>query len=278
MIISVNGFVLNDPTNPNQVYLDEPVGGLSLPPIRTSSSNYSGRDGGYVGSQFYGMRLISLTGYIFATSAANLWTIRKAFETAVAAPSVTLNISTDDGGQYLINGYLDALDIPISRTTTKAPYNLTIIAADPVIYDNSAAGSPSVILGRQAGGGITWPITWPITWVGGTGLTTIINPGNVTLYPIITLTDQMTNPIITNTTTGQSFSLSGLVTTTGAVVVIDMNNRTVLLNGGSILPYLTTASSWIALIPGSNSLILNTSNSGDTVAGTVSWKTGYRGI
>jgi hypothetical protein len=278
MIIGVNSFTLNDPTSANPVTLDEPIAGLSMPPIRTSSGTYSGRDGGYVGAQFYGMRLITMTGFIFG-SPALVESTRRAFEAAVATGTILLTITTNAGNQYLANCYLDSLDIPINRSLTKAPFNLSLIAPDPTIYDNSASGLNTATIVPVNGGGLTWPITWnPVTWLPGGLPTTITNSGNVIAYPVITLTGSATNPTITNTTTGQLFSILGLTTTGTDVITIDMANRTVLLNGGSILGYVTTTSSWWPLLVGGNSIKLTTGNSSDTVTGTLSYRSGYRGI
>jgi hypothetical protein len=278
MIISLNGYVLNDPTSPNAAYLDEPIDGLGLPPVRTSSGNYSGRDGGYVGSQFYGMRFITLTGQFFSNSAATLETNRRALAAAVATGSITLSITTNAGNQYLIFCNIDSLDMPINRTPTVTPFKISLIATDPTIYDNSASGAMSVTVNPARGGGITWPITWPITWAAGSQPTTVNNSGNVTIFPTITLTDKMTNPTITNQTTGQFFSLTGLTTTAGDVLKIDMKNRTVLLNGGSVLPFVTSTSSWWPLLPGNNSVNLTTASGTDTTVATLTWRSGYRGI
>ena len=278
MIIAVNSFTLNDPTSTTPVFLDEPIAGLSMPPIRTSSGTYSGRDGGYVGSQFYGMRLITLTGAIFGAPAL-LESTRLAFEAAVSTGSVLLTITTNAGNQYVLNCYLDSLDIPMVRSTSKAPFNLTLIAPDPTIYDNSAGGLQTVGITPVGGGGVTWPIAWtPVIWAPGTLAQTVINNGNVVIYPKITLTGAATNPTITNTTTGQFFTIQGLTTSAGDVIVIDMLNRTVLLNGGYILTYVLLTSSWWALLAGSNSITLTTNNSADTVTGVISWRSGYRGI
>lgn len=278
MIVGVNSFLINDPTSANPVYLDEPVEGLSMPPIRTSSGTYSGRDGGYVGAQFYGMRLITLTGNIFGTTAV-LESTRQAFQAAVATGSVTLTITTNAGSQYLLNCYLDSLDIPIQRAMNSAPFNLTLIAPDPNIYDNSAGGLQSAALAPVVGGGVTWPIAWtPVIWSPGTLPQTVTNTGNVAIYPKITLTGAFTNPVITNVTTGQFFSLVGLTTTAGDVLVIDLQNRAVLLNGGSVLAYTPSTISWWLLLPGANTIKLTTGNSADTGTGLISWRSAYRGI
>ena len=174
--------------------------------------------------------------------------------------------------------FLDGLDMPIGRTPSMCHFKLSLVAPDPNIYDNSAGGALTASLSRQSAGGVTWPITWPITWTGAGAPTVIANSGNIVVYPTVTLTGVMTNPTITNSTVGQFFTLQGLTTVAGDVVVIDMLNRTVLLNGGSVLPYMTSASNWLPLLPGNNSMILSTTGSSDTVTGTLSWQAAYRGI
>lgn len=51
MIISLNGYNLNDGTT--GAWLNTEIDGLEMPTIRTSTGNYAGRDGGYIGAQFF---------------------------------------------------------------------------------------------------------------------------------------------------------------------------------------------------------------------------------
>ncbi|SIS11295.1 phage distal tail protein [Williamsia sterculiae] len=280
MIVTLNGLTLNDPNSGLGIYLDEPIDGLGLAPIRTSTGTYSGRDGGYVGAQFYGMRLITFTGSLFSSAgAAGVEANRRALIAAASASAIALTIVTKAGNSYLINCYIDSLDIPVRKSINYAPFKLTLIAPDPTIYDNSTGGANTATVNLSIGGGVTWPIAWtPVVWAPGAQPTTINNTGTVPTYPVITLTNQMSSPMIMNKTTGQFFTLSGLTTAAGDIVVIDMKNRTVLLNGGSILPYMTSASTWWSLVPGNNSVALSTNNSTDTVVATVSYRTGYQGI
>ncbi|MEA9986258.1 phage distal tail protein [Subtercola sp. RTI3] len=280
MIVTINGFVINDSTNANSVYLDEPLSGLSMPPIRTSQGTYSGRDGGYVGSQFYAMRLITMTGFIFSANVAAVETARRAFEAAVSSGGpFPVNITTNAGNQYVVLCYLDGLDIPIQRAPNRAPFILTLIATDPTIFDNSAGGIQTATIAPAVGGGVAMPFIWtPLIWTPGASPTTVTNPGNVLAFPTITLNNAMTNPTILNVTTGQFITFNGLTTSAGDQLVIDMKNRTVLLNGGSILTYVSTTSSWWGLVVGANSIKLTTTNGADTVTGTFTWRTGYRGI
>ena len=278
MTITLNGLVINDPTNGNGIYLDEPIDGLDLPPLRTSSGSYSGRDGGWVGAQFYASRLLSLTGRVFSSNVATLYASRKTLQSSLAQPAVTVLVSTDDGGQYRLDCTLDSFDMPIKRAKSRADFHITLLNADAIIYDTSAGGADTASIARTSGGGLSWPLTWPLTWSAGSAPTTVTNNGTVTIFPTVTLTGVMTSPVLTNNTTGQFISLPTFTTAAGDVLKIDMLNRTVLLNGGSVLPAVVTSSSWWPLIPGSNSISLATGSSSDTVTGTVTWRSGIRGI
>jgi hypothetical protein len=189
-----------------------------------------------------------------------------------------MNITTNSGGLYTLNVYLDALDMPVAKAPTMCDFKLSLIAPDTNIYDNSAGGALSATVSKQTTGGITWPIHWPITWSGASSPTIVTNTGSVTIYPKITLTGAMTNPTITNSTAGQSFALTGFTTGTSDVVTIDMLNRAVLLNGGSVLQYMTSGSSWWPLLVGNNSITLSTTGGSDNVSASITWQAAYRGI
>lgn len=279
MIIKLNGYTFNDPSSGNDVYLDEPIQGLGVPPIRTSSGDNSGRNGGYVGSQFYGSRLITLTGWVYAPNGpAQMDTIRQELQSAVAQSVITVNITTDGGAAYLLSAYLSDLTMDIEGNSVLQHYKIDLIAPDPYIYDNSAGGVISVPITKIRPGGLTWPLHWPLTWSAGSTPTTVSNTGAVQVYPVITLTGSMTNPTITNATTGQFFALTGLTTTATDVVTIDMKNHAVLLNGGSISPYMTSTSTWWSLLTGDNDISLTTTGASDTVTGTITWRAAYLGI
>lgn len=269
---TINGFALNDPTN--GVTIDGDIVGLGMPDIRTSSGVYSGRDGGYVGAQNYGMRNISIPGEVFGDNEAAYEATRAAFSAAVNIGGwLPLELTTNAGRQYVMNCKLIKLDMPFSNSPIETRYTLELVAPDPIIYDNSAGGWNTVPITPVRGGGITWPIRWPVTWAGSPGPVTALNSGGITMYPVVTLTGKMTNPVITNVTTNQFVSLNGLVVT--GTVVIDMGAPSVLLDGGLATAYVSDDSQWIGLTPGNNQMRLTTSDSGDTVTGTVAWRTGY---
>lgn len=276
MTITLNGYLINDAST--GVWLDVQIDGLSLPLIRTSSGNYSGRDGGYVGSQFYGARDIALQGTVNATNISALETTRKAFQTALTGQTVTMGIVTNAGASYVIYANLVDFQMPIPRGLFVAPFKIELLAADPTIYDNAGGGALTANVSRIVSGGYTYPVTYPVTYAGATGPTTVTNAGTSAVYPTVTMTGTMTNPVLTNNTTGAFLSLTPLTTGPGDTVTIDMRQRQVLLNGGSIYGLVSGLSTFWSLQPGGNSISLTTSSGADTVTAVVSWRSGYMGI
>jgi hypothetical protein len=277
MIVTLNDYIINDPDSDVRVYLDEDIVGLDLPPIRTSSGNYSGRDGGYVGGQFYTARDISLQGRVFSSDVATLEATRKALQNAVKGQSVTMQVLTNAGAAYVIYCNLIDFEMPIKRDLFSAPFKIELMAPDPTIYDDATGTELTATVPLLVSGGYTYDVTYPVTYLGGTSPTTVTNSGDVDVFPTITLTGTGTNPIITNRLTNEFLGLS-LTTGASDVIEIDMRQRTILLNGGSIFALQTAGSTFWSLEPGGNPIALTTSNGADTVSAEVSWRSGFMGI
>ncbi len=126
-------------------------------------------------------------------------------------------------------------------------------ATDPRIYDEAETSTETVL--ASTSGGLTWPLTWPLAW--GTTLSGIIAPdntGNFETGATLTMTGPVTNPRVENLTTGQLIGVT-LVVADGSTLVIDLTERTVLLNGtASRMSALTAASEWWTLQPGENQI------------------------
>lgn len=275
MIIALNSYNLND--NVSGAYLDTQITGLDLPSIRTSSGNYAGRDGGYVGAQFYGPRQINLQGHVFASDVASLETVRASLQTALRASQVTMTIQTNAGASYVVYANLIDFEMPITRDLFNAPFSIELLAPDPVIYDNATGTALTVAVSKLTSGGYVYPVVYPVIYSPGSSPTNVANSGSVAVYPVITLTGSATNPVITNRTTNQFFSLN-ITTGPTDVVAIDMRQRTVLLNGGSIFALQASGSTFWSLLPGGNQIALQTSSGTDNVSGVISWRSGFMGI
>lgn len=275
MIITLNDYVINNAGS--KAYISDDIEGLSLPPIRTSSGNYAGRDGGYVGAQFFAARPITLTGRIFSSDVNSLESARTDIQTALHAPSITMKIVTSAGKSYVIYCKLLDFKMPINRDLFTAPFKIELLAPDPVIYDDATGTELTASISRIVSGGYSYPVVYPVVYAISSLPATVTNAGTASVKPKITLTGIMTNPVLQNRTTGEQLQLN-LTTGVGDVVVIDMQRLSVLLNGGDIFATVAASSIFWRLITGPNSIALTTGSGGDTVAGVISWRAGFVGI
>lgn len=280
MIITLNGYPLNDGSN--GAWLNTSIAGLETPTIRTSSGNYAGRDGGYIGAQYFSARAITIQGTVFSSNVAVLEQTRRELQSALlsqrtgAANPVTVDIVTNAGTSYTVYANLLDFQMPIGRSIFKSPFKIELLASDPTIYSSQNAVVP-ITVPKVSGGGFTMPFDMPIVFAAGAQPTTVTNEGTVAVYPIIALTGLMTNPVITNTTTELFLGLN-ITTASTDEVIINMQQRTVLLNGSSIFGDVTAGSSWWSLMPGGNAISLTSASGSDTVSSTVTWQSGYMGI
>jgi hypothetical protein len=108
----------------------------------------------------------------------------------------------------------------------------------------------------SGGSGFTAPFTGPITAplpVGSTGVVVASNVGDVPTPPLVTITGAVTNPIVENITTGRRISLSYDLLA-GDSLVVDFDNKVVLLNGTQPIDALAAGSSYWELAKGSNEI------------------------
>jgi hypothetical protein len=111
---------------------------------------------------------------------------------------------------------------------------LQVYAPDPALYDPTG----EALTFGSAGGGSGFTVPTPVpTSVGASDLgdTVVINyPGSWLTYPKIRITGPITNPVITNLTTGLKLDFTGITIADGAWYEIDCayDKKTVLNNAG----------------------------------------------
>lgn len=139
-------------------------------------------------------------------------------------------------------------------------WQLTLTATDPVFYDvmvqttGTSLPTPGAVgLNWSPGGsgGLDWVTGGGLDW--GTTLSngqlTLWNNGNADAWPVWTFTGPLTNPMLTNISTGQVFTYSGtLVSGDSLVITTNPVGRSVLLNGSDRFTLLTAAP-WFPIPP-----------------------------
>lgn len=141
------------------------------------------------------------------------------------------------------------------------------------IYGKSAIVPISI--GARDGGviwdeyGATWD-SYGLIWqeTTGSGYTTIQVDSIDNVYPIWEVTGPAVNPELSDFTTNTTFYYSGSVAS-GQTLVIDMNNKTALLNGTSVIN--NVSGEWVNLTPGNNRISYTTDNN-DAVSSELKWQ------
>lgn len=262
--------------------LVSPISGLSAPAIRTADGVYAGVDGGYVSSQLYGFRTITLSGFYKGESCQEADDLRLGLMNKLhIRQNYPIMISTFSGRNYYTEGFIADVKSDITMPTA-GEFQITLICPDPIIYDGGDGTSPQSSLLQQVfykekPGGFTIPSDMPVQWVSGQVATSIMNTGSVEVYPLIILKGAYTNPKITNIVTNQHIKMN-LTISGDSELRIDMKKRIITLNGVSVASSRVLDSTWWSLKRGENRIVLETNKQTDTDFGTIIWRNGFEGI
>jgi len=282
MNVSINGLDIG--SNGVSLFLSPPIQGLATPLVRTSSGNFSGRDGGWLSTQFYAPREIVVNGTIMASSCDEAEELRcQLLEALPIRTSLPFIFTTESGANFYTDVYFINLEMDVINDI-HAPFQLTLLAPDPYFYRvGSGSGTTDPTgwftdtLYRIIGGGYVTPYELPVDWAPGSTPTVINNTNGIDVYPQIILEGVFTNPRITNETTGEYIEITATTTSTDTII-IDIYARTVTLNGGSILGSLLIGSSFWSLEPGNNSIALTTDSGSDEDEAIIRYRIPLTGV
>jgi hypothetical protein len=266
MRANINGFQLGSGSS----FKISNIEGLSKPPIRTSSQNYSGRHGGRVNRQLYGSRLITVTGWFSHLTCAAHEAARDALESVLPiGEDLDIIIDRFSGTQGFTTARLVDFRMPYAPggLGKLTDYKIDLYCGDPNFYIGDEL---SATLPLFAPGGVVLPVVLPATFAAGSSDTVATNNGRVLVFPVITLTGEAHNPEFTNTDSGESVAVP-VTMSTGDVLVIDMGRRTISLNGGSVIG-LATSRQWFGLDVGANHIRYETTDSGDDGEAVMTWR------
>lgn len=299
MRIWLNDFELNNPEK--RVYVNDQVEGLDLPAIRTSRGERSGQAGSYIGAQVFSSRSVAITGTIFSADVYEARQKRRELQAALPLhpEQILMQIQDDDGRSYSLVTQLISFKMPIERNPIKAAFKIELEAPYPVINDTTAGARLTATINKAVPGGMQFSSTTPqfggnlsFYFSAGSPNSTVDNSGTVTVYPTIFITGVITNPIITNLTTGEVFSMTGYSVSSDAVTQIDMLNHTVRLGnisqlvngalpdgiGDSVFGYVADSSEWFGIVPGVNEFSLQSGSGADASSALMTWLPGLMGI
>ena len=276
-MVEYNGAVVGDDED---VSLVEIAGLADLPGVRTADRTILRRHGLHAGDDFMGGKSVTLTLEVEAATDAALASrvaeLSAAFQVGDEQAMVFQVPGVAGGGKRILYARPRAISAPIGLDWL---YRLPVIqvrldASDPRLYAFTEDSETDTL--PTTGGGMEFDETPPITFgaVSTGGLFTCTNAGTFTTWPVIKLTGPVTDPRVTNVTTGQTLELD-LTVDAADHVVIDTGARTILLNGtASRYSSLTAGSDWWGLGPGDNELRYEAST---TTASniTVTWRSAW---
>lgn len=261
---------------------DSPIDGLETPPTRVSSYSRAGEDGLIISNTFYDGRIITIPGHIFSRTSSGYLQLRRQLayvcrllkDTRGYPVSQKFRFTTIDNEEYFFYGRPQAkFGIGSAKL---AAFLITIITPDPFLY-KEGLNSSGLIAVPEPGGAI-YPVVYPVIYApssGGGGDAS--NNGNAPTLPILTLRGEITNPYISNGATGEFIQLN-LTMGASDEVVINMAEKTITLNGTSILDAKIGNSTWWSLIPGVNAISFSTSSSSDTGTLELEWYDAVLGV
>jgi phage-related protein len=257
------------------------VDGLeSLPAIRNQDDNRGYNDGMFSGRDFLSGRTITIIFNTFGDSNGSAQTNYNTIQSILLPQTQGTtplyfkfpNIPTSEQ-------FVDAR-VRSLRTTVDPNYTYGYITSqveffcpDPNYYNSNLQTADMLISAAQ---GRTYNKTFNYTYGGGSSsvTTTISNIGWATTYPTINIQGPITNPIIGNTTTGNTLNFTGTYSALD-VLEIDLYNQLITLNGNPARNLLISGT-WFDAPPGnSNFFFTGSSTLAGTTQATVSWYSAY---
>lgn len=267
----------------NGYIIEAGIQGLEAADISLTTYDRAGEDGIRIPAGFSRGRLITITGVVKGECIEDHLARRRALSALIPPVRVnsllqhkTFRFIDSDGSDYTVQVEVQQpFNMPRSNLLNSR-YQLHLLATDPALYGTT---EHSVVLTPATFGFFTIPFTIPFSLGGGvSGTTTVVNAGGVNSYPVITLAGPLTNPTVSNLTTGQTMQLT-MTIGAGSSVVIDMMNKTIVLDGTTNeISEMDPSSEFWALAPGNNLLKLATSVSGEAGSATITWHDAYAGI
>lgn len=263
-------------------FVEIPIEGLEYPPVRQSIYDKPGEHGSNLSNVLYSGRTIIIVGSVFASTNTTYEALRRALEGAlrivknqftVPVP-LTLYFTTTDSLALQTDTFIKSFELKVTNVTN-GKFRIELFAPDFPLYSQSQSVAT---LTRASGGGAVYPIIYPIIYGASTGgQALVVNQGDAESYPVITLNGPITNPIIQNVTTGRYLELD-MTLNSGDQVVIDMKNKTIVLNGTqSVIGNKNSASQWWWLDPGNNTIRFFTSSGADTGNVQIAYRDAYIG-
>lgn len=261
----------------NQIFL-QAFNNASFPAATYTRSKRGGYQGSKVVNPTFASYQFVLTVQIVGKSFSDLVIQRDTFfgilGTIHSAGAQTLVITRSDGQmrQLDIKAIQVTGDIAIADMNSST-VQITLEAEYPFLQTYAPKSQDVLIFN---GGGISLPMKIPLDFSVGHGSNTsvnITNSGNYAAYPVFTFIGPLTNPSITNNTSGLTLSLAQTLADSAHSIVVDTYLRTVILNpGANNGRQYASGTFWTIPQGAAQSITLGNSNNTDTGKCNILWR------
>lgn len=196
-------------------------------PIRISSQDLTGRNGGIVWKRLYGMRTLTIGGYLIGDDANDYQDAWRDLVRAFAIgddTSKVLEITLPNGDIRYIDCKTTSMPVIDEEEghVYDGNFQVVLVAENP--YYRGASSTVTLEIASASGFPVSTVIPTPL---GGTQDNTvnISITGDYGSYPSYIINQTVTNPRVSNQTTGESFQLEMTVDVTTGPVPIFFDNR-----------------------------------------------------
>jgi hypothetical protein len=255
------------------------LSGMDSPNFRESQRDHEGVDGDFLDAEFETGRDIALSGTVYTDPndpETYLDSLRFNFQPSRTLIPFYFKSPNKPERVLFVKPRGVRYDINSLRRTGLSAIQFLMHAEDPRIYTSLlrqvvlSAGS-TITLGRGYNKSYNYGygtiVTVPDSF-------TVTNGGNRDAPALITITGPVTTPQIVSDTAGMTLTFN-ITLGVSDVLVIDLLNHTVVLNGSTNRRNTLLAPNWFLLKPGDNILRYRTAIGSVTTA-TVSWRDTWR--
>lgn len=228
--------------------------GFASPQVDFNKYPLGGKNGIRVNKTLWRERVLRLEIGVRADTPINYETLRSNLIQAFDLPTLgesTFYFTTLGGRQLQCDVLLNApIDAPFIRgQITVGKFRVELLVQDSFFYGQTLN---STIINPPTTGGTTLPTTLPFSFSLSGGSSIIVNNGNGVMYPVVRIYGDSTNAHLSNSTTGQEFSIQTNIPA-GVYVEIDMLEQSAIGSDGlNYLEYFE--GDFFYLKPNSNTL------------------------
>lgn len=275
--ITYNGLEMGTGTG----YHLQEVQGLSSPVIRTSSQDNTNKDGGGIYAQLYSMRVVTLQVEIVGTSVSDYFDKKRAFESAFSktVSNRIMTIDTWNGDQRTLNDCY-VTTTPVHRIepgkVSIGSFYVELTSGEPFFSDGEETSYSATL---SEGGGFPLPAPLPFPLIGSDNDSfAISNTGDEAFYADFRIYGEVVNPTVTNSTTGESFTIETTIGDGDYVHIYMTNNGPVveLNDESSLYVYFEGVVPIIGV--GDNTILFSATSGGDGAELIATWSNRYISI